>query len=75
MNSARSSAEDYAARGTLYQEAWEVLARGCEIPPSLEQFDHELNERRRSNSSLTVVGCARRLADGYHQTKFVVDDG
>jgi len=59
--------ELYLARGEEYGAAYEMLARNCEYPPSLEQFQHELMVAKRGRPMLTVTGMARRLSDGYHR--------
>ena len=64
----RDSADDYAARG--FKKAWEILADGCEIPPSLEVFEEELMRAQLKNPSLDSVRVARRLASTYNRVAF-----
>jgi hypothetical protein len=58
---------DFVKKG--HAAAYEILARGCDFPPSLEQFEHELLVARRRQQSITVDGLARRLSDSYHRVR------
>lgn len=35
----------FRAKGPEYTAAFQILALGCEIPPSLEVFEHEMEVR------------------------------
>lgn len=81
---ARTNYDDYAARGSLYLEAWDILARRCEYPPSLEVFDAQLKARRdgtdgpRDNRpparpNLTVLEHARMLGETYQRVRGFFD--
>jgi hypothetical protein len=82
MDDLRDSAADYRQRGPIYSRAWEILSRKCEVPPSVEVFDHELEHARegkgryrgKGQASLTVIAHAQRVADSYHRTAFSVPD-
>jgi hypothetical protein len=64
----RDAAKDYEAKGPRYSAARRILERGCEIPPSLEVFEHILETGRKTNPSLTPEGMARRVSESYHRT-------
>lgn len=81
---ARTNYEDFSARGPSYSEAWEILARGCEVPPSLEVFDAQLTARREGRDgkpgfcpparpSLSVMEHARSLGEAYHRVRGFFD--
>ena len=61
------SATEYGRKGPRYREAWDTLVNGCDVPPSLDVFDHELKIARRAAPMLTVEGLARRLSQSYHR--------
>lgn len=61
--------EDFHRRGSHYRNAWEILSRACEVPPSLEVFEHQLEKRRDQHPSLTVTGFAQELANSYRPIK------
>ena len=47
-------------------EAFAILQDGCEVPPSLEVFEHGLEKiRERSQFPVALNHYARRLADEY----------
>lgn len=69
----RDSTTDFFERGPSYAAAREILLRGCEYPPSLELFEHELKQARRAHPELKVEGLARRLSDAYHRVEGFFD--
>lgn len=64
---------DYHKRGPQFQRAWEILARGCEVPPSIEVFVHEFEKVRETRSSQTVEMFARQLVDMYRPVEGFFD--
>jgi hypothetical protein len=67
---AQTSKADYMERGPEYRQAWQVLARGCEIPPSIELFEQELQDQRRARPGLSVRKLAESLAERYQRVTF-----
>jgi hypothetical protein len=70
--SERTCADDYAEAVPVYdryEDAYRILAEGCEIPPSLEVFQHQLRAERQRTPSVTAVGLARRLATDYRRIR------
>jgi hypothetical protein len=67
MSGSTGSLADYTVRGSAYQIAWRTLVEGCDVPPSLEVFDHELALARRGKPMMTPEAQARRLAAAYQR--------
>jgi hypothetical protein len=63
----RDAAADYNSRGPSYQRARATLERRCEIPPSLDVFDHELALARCHDPDLTVEALAMQISNKYHR--------
>lgn len=78
----RLNGDDFKAKGPTFTQAWEILHGGCDIPPSLELFEHELEVHRKGdpsrkitpNPSLAPQGMARRLVERYHRTTMSFPD-
>lgn len=49
--------------------AFAILQDGCEFPPSLEVFEHELEAKRKRGAPLTVLNHARYLVDNYQRAE------
>lgn len=66
----RTSADDYFDRwGTEGDAALAILASGCDIPPSLEVFEHGLEAARsRAKAPIDIRRYARVVADSYRMT-------
>lgn len=59
-------ADRFARAGQDYATAWEILASGCEIPPSFEGFLHLLlEERDRCSVAVTPSEMAKRIVQTY----------
>jgi hypothetical protein len=58
---------EYTGRGPTYARAFEILSKGCDVPPSLEVFEHELGSRRRSRPGLAPEECAVAVAQSYRR--------
>lgn len=55
-------------RDGAWGKAWDILLEGCEIPPSMEGFDHGLElTRSRSRAPISVQQYARTLSDNYQR--------
>lgn len=65
----RTSADDYFDRwGNEGDNAFAILA-GCEFPPSLEVFEHGLEQARsRAKAPIDIRRYARVVADSYRMT-------
>lgn len=52
-----------------YEEAWEILRDGCEVPPSWDVFTHEVEELRKANPQavLSVQDVAERIVKRYRR--------
>lgn len=61
--------DDFTVRGRAYEEAWEVLRDGCEVPPSWDVFTHEVEELRKVNPELvlSVQDVAERVVKRYRR--------
>jgi len=56
----------YAAAGVGYAEAWRIMAERCEVPPSLEVFDHVLTMLRGQTRLLVAPEwLAQKIAQSY----------
>lgn len=52
-----------------WDEAWQILLDGCEVPPSYEVFAHGLREATRSGRSVTPNHYATLLAREYRRVE------
>lgn len=64
-----SNEDDFVVRGKAYEEAWEILAEGCEVPPSWDVFMHEVEEMRTTNPTrvISVQEAATSIARRYRR--------
>lgn len=74
MATMRTNADDFRARGGRWTEAWRSLNAGCEFPPSLEVFTHELELKRRETPNMAPDLLARRLVESYHRVQGFFSD-
>ena len=69
MMEIRDATADFKAEGPRYGAARRILERGCEVPPSLEVFEHQLKLDQEKNPRLCPEALARRLSESYHRTQ------
>lgn len=67
----RMTSDDYAARGVAYEQAFDIIVQGCEIPYSLECFDAAMRDlkQRSGESFVSPQYVARHLAETYRRAK------
>lgn len=71
MKDPRTAADDFFDRwGVQGDDAWGILADGCDVPPSLEVFEHGLEMARdRSHTPIAVQRYARTIVDSYKRVE------
>jgi hypothetical protein len=58
----------YARAGVGHAEAWRLMSRSCEVPPSLEVFDHVLAElRAKSGLQVSPQWLGSKIASSYQR--------
>lgn len=63
----KTCADDFGAKGEAYRQARRILEAGCDYPPSLEVFEHEM-EQRRETQIMTAPMCAAAIVSDYKRT-------
>lgn len=70
MPEERLNGHDFIGKGYGWDGVWDILVTGCEVPPSLEGFEHGLEQARtNTRKPLSIQKYARALADNYQRIR------